>query len=178
MQQFTIEHRRPKQGETYLHVSDDGISIVPVGLVYGEDLGPRDVLVPVAPAWPDKPVIVIDEGVIDTKRITFPTLAILLTSGPFAGDYVDPSANTWQRDKDVIESWHEYVPERVEYTADDLDNLPAGGCFWDDGDYVWQKIEGVWKAPDRPIDGNPLLTGTITHAYSAPEPATIHTHKH
>ena len=177
MQNFTIEHRLPKKGETYLYDVQVGKPIIKTASMDWRH-GEVDVLVPVAPAWPDKPVIVIDEGVIDTKRITFPTLAILLTSGPFAGDYVDPSANTWQRDKDVIESWHEYVPERVEYTADDLDNLPAGGCFWDDGDYVWQKIEGVWKAPNRPIDGNPLMTGTVNHAYSAPEPATIHTHKH
>ena len=186
MQQFTIEHRAPKKGETYLY---DEAGRVQTTVADEDHRVPADVLVPIAPAWPDKHVIVIDEGRIKSAEITTPATAVC----DGAGNYVDQFTRRWTQGRDSITAWYEYVPDgyvpqekvyeaaaqgaaaaapepRREYTADDLDQLPEGAIAFDGDGTVWQRDDTYWfMAGGCGTAPNPLRKGIREHFYSAPK---------
>lgn len=190
MQNYTIEHRAPKDGETYLFAE---AGMVKTTVACEDHRIPQDVLVPVAPAWPDKHVIVIEKGEQPGARVAvLPVVAIRMTGAPFAGVYRDEVGGFWDPDEDTIMEWHEYVPvgyvpqemvyeaaaqgaaaaapePRREYTADDLDDLPGGACAWDEYGGVWQRASDWFVAGASGAFTNPLRERFIQHLYSAPK---------
>ena len=79
-------------------------------------------------------------------------------------DHPSCDANTYADDIDQL------VPERVEYTADDLDQLPEGACAWDEDGDVWQRRAACWfMAGSGHSSTNPLRDGVCCHLYSAPK---------
>ena len=184
----------PKKGETYLY---DEAGRVQTTVADEDHRVPADVLVPVAPAWPDKPVIVIDEGMRAGETLNKGVIAVR-EAGTL--DYLDEYGNVWIANVDTITAWHEYVADgyaqvlrvtagelaatsvttsrlvapRREYTADDLDYLPDRDVIWDDDDDPWVRVStGFWESPHAGFShksSNPLRDDYIDHAYSAPEP--------
>lgn len=174
MQNYRIEHRAPKKGELYL---TDMSGHLTTAVACKDQRIPRPVLVPVAPAWPDPPVIVIEEGEQAGLRVaTLPVVAIRMAGTPFAGAYRDEAGSLWHPGEDTITAWHEYVPdghkastERREYSAAELDSLPEGTCAWDENGSVWQRSVASWfVAGGDDAIRNPLHEDVRQHFYSAP----------
>lgn len=196
MQQFKIEYRKPKKGETYVDPSSlDPSRPAFTTATRSDETGPaRDVIVWATPAWPDKPVIVIEKGVRAGETLNKEIIAVR-EAGTI--DYRDEYGNVWIANADTILKHHPYVPdgyvplpespsndyqagmrdglaaaqERREYTADDLDSLPEDACAWDEDGDVWQRGAVSWfVAGGCGTFTNPLREGFRGHFYSAPEP--------
>lgn len=106
-QRYTIEHRTPKKGEQYICYNTQPPMVITVHDDWWQNKA--DVLVPVAPEWPDPPVIVIDESP-DVDQGLLPVVAIRDRDG----DYIY-AGNSMEMDllecRDSITKWHEYVPD-------------------------------------------------------------------
>ena len=108
---FTIEHRLPRGGEMFL---DYNARTVPNVYVAGSDYDGEhdseyDVLVPLTPPWPDKRVIVIDDGkhALDIGDWELPVIAVRTVTSR----YIDEHGRWWSPDRDTIIAWHEYIPD-------------------------------------------------------------------
>ena len=186
---YHIEHRTPKKGDLYI-ITGGGPTPSVFTARYDWREAEADVLVPDAPAWPDKSVIVIEEGMRAGETLTKEIIAIREAG---TRDYLDEYGNVWIANADVITAWHEHAPDgyarvtagklpatavtgtmrlvapRREYTADELDNLPEGTCAWDEDGYVWQRRADSWVVAGGEAFHNPLRESVCTHLYSAPK---------
>jgi hypothetical protein len=165
-----FEFRAPKAGEWYL--AGDSMA-VPTYAVMTLDTEQWVIVKPgPEPApWPgpEQEVIVIT-GISDGEP---PQHRLALRNS--LGVYLDDDGRRWYKDDreygaQHITSWEPYqpTPERREYTADDLDNLPKGTCAWDEDGEVWQRRTASWALAGGRTFHNPLRGGVVEHLYSAP----------
>ena len=170
MREPKFEFRAPKAGEWYLDADDMSDPIYAGEALYTKKWV---IVMPEAePApWPgpDHEVIVIT-GISGCKEPRH----ILALRNP-RGYYRDTDDILWGVNdcalgKCYITSWEPYrsSPERREYTADDLNNLPKGTCAWDEDGEVWQRRTASWALAGGRTFHNPLRGGVVEHFYSAP----------